>query len=78
MNSITFFNFLRKNANLQGNEEAVKNTIQQFGSDMWWNGYKERIKQRRKQMILFKIRKDRFIKVFFDLLSDKTHGGKKK
>ena len=78
MNVSSVLDFLRRNADLKGNEEAIKNALQQLDADSWGRGYEERIKQRRKQRILVVMRRDSFIKRFLDFLSDLTHGVKKK
>ena len=78
MSASTVFNFLRENCNLKGNDEAIKNSLQDMDADSWFAGYQERLKQQRKQKILAKVRREAFIKKFLDYISDLTHGAKKK
>ena len=78
MSASTVFDFLRRNCDLKGNNEAIKNSLQDMDADSWYNGYQERIKHQRKQRILAKVRRETFIKRFLDYVSDLTHGAKKK
>jgi len=78
MSASTLFDFLRKNCDLKGNEEAIKNSLQDMDADSWYNGFQERIRQQRKRKMLSGYRRGAFIKRFLDYVSDLTHGVKKK
>jgi len=78
MNTTTVFNFLKKNADLKGNESQILEALKRLSSDNWWDGYETCLKHRRKRRLLEHIRRDTAVKRLLDYISDLTHGPQKK
>ena len=78
MNTTTVYNFLKKNADLKGNESQIIEALRRLSSDNWWAGYHACLKHRKKRRLLEQARRDRSVKRLLDYISDLTHGTQKK
>ena len=65
--------FLEKNADLKGNEIAIKHAIEEMSAERWMEGYSEAVKHGRKRKWLKKRRSTDMVNRLLEKLSDLTH-----